>query len=1013
MAVLSKQERKRLSHPPILSLSEKRLYFQIEDSLKFHISNMRIHLNKVGFLLQIGYFKASGTFYERSKFRAADIKFVADILGLKVSVKDLAQYADRTRQQHRKLILEILGYTAFSESEDFVRSLVREMVSKQMHPRNIMSAISETLRYKKIEMPSYTYLAKLMTWEFNHFENKMVELIGKSITAEQSDALDQLIAKSGEFYDRPLITRLKFVVQSTRPKKIQHGVHNFLIIKRIFQEIFPLINQLSLSAEATQYYAAWIIKAKVTQITDIIDVNKRYLYLVAFISHYYKVWQDTLTDILLKSVQQKLNKTEKDLGEIVKKRYPEQQRMTASLLSGFNENQSRIQAIKKILCNPKLNNDEKVDQISQVLPFDDENAQLTQAEKDAQQLAIEFEKYAGQQNEFDILGSLSRKLQNQVGAIVKNLDFDAHNHVADLEKAILHYQSGKDITSRSPSAFLNSQEYKAIYKDDQFNASIYKAILFCKIANAIKSGELSLKYSYRYLSMESYLMDENYWRENKDSLLQMLDLKDFENIEALLEKLRNTLDPLFFEINRQIASGKNTHIKIQGINKYSLYTPPLEKPDYESVSEIIGRERYVPILHMLSRVNGLTQFTSAFRHHKVKGAQSKPGDEVFYAGLFGIGTDMELNRLANTAKGVRYNTLSHTVNWYFNLDNLYAVNKILTDTMSKLWLSDVFKKEQRLLHTSSDAQKRCISAESLNTNYSYKYYGHKKGANLYRFIDERGILFYSSVFSSSERDAAYVIDGLLHSDSMKSDMHSTDTHGYKEIIFAIAHLIGVTFAPRIKDLDAQKLVSFEKIKTTLQKKDYTIQPSYYVRECKIEQNWDLILRFIATMKLHNHKPSTIIKRLSSYEQQNPLQSALKEFGRIIKSIFILKYIDDVQFRQVIQKQLNKGELAHKFASALSFAKDELSESLKEDQEIAAMCKLIIQNIIILWNYIELTEIIMRSDLSKREALLESISQASILTWQHVNLFGTYDFRDLGAVNDNEFTKEEVLEFRVA
>ena len=1013
MEVLSQQERKRLSYPPLLSLSDKRVYFQIDDLLKSHISNVRLHINKVGLVLQTGYFRASGTFYEKSKFRASDIKFVADILGLQVSAKDLEHYGDRTRQQHRKIILEILGYTAFSESEDLLQSLIQDMVSKQMHPRNLLSAISETLRYKKIEMPSYTYLAKLMTREFNHFEDEKIKVVGKSITTEQSAALDQLIAKSGEFYDRPLITRLKFVVQSTRPKKIQHGVHNFLIIKKLFQEILPLINQLSLSAEASQYYAAWIVKAKVTQVTDITNANKRYLYLAAFISHYYKVWQDTLTDILLKSVQQKLNRAEKDLGEIVKQKHPEQQRMTASLLSGFNENQTIIQDVKKILRNPKLNNNEKIDQISDVLPLDDKNTQLTQAEKDAQQLAIEFEKYASQQNEFDILGSLSRKLQNQVGAIVKNLEFDAHNHMEDLKKAVLHYQSGKEITPRSPSAFLNPQEYKAVYKDDQFNVSIYKAILFCKIANALKSGQISLKYSYRYLSMESYLIDENYWWENKESLLQMLDLKDFANIEALLGKLRNTLDPLFFDINKRIVSGSNPNIKIQGVNKYSLYTPPLEKPDYESVLEIIGQGRYVPILHMMSRVNDLTQFTSAFRHHKVKGAQSKPGDEIFYAGLFGIGTDMELSRLANTAKGIRYNTLSHTVNWYFNLDNLYALNKILTDTMSKLWLSEVFKKEQQLLHTSSDAQKRCVSAESLNTNYSYKYYGHKKGANVYRFIDERGILFYSSVFSSSERDAAYVIDGLLHSDSMKSDMHSTDTHGYTEIIFAIAHLIGVTFAPRIKDLDAQKLVSFGKIKTTLQKKEYNIQPSYYVQEGKIKQSWDLILRFIATMKLHNHKPSTIIKRLSSYEQQNPLQSALKEFGRIIKSIFILKYIDDVEFRQVIQKQLNKGELAHKFASALSFAKNELFGSLKEDQEIGAMCKLIIQNIIILWNYIELTEIIMRADSTKREALLENISQASILTWQHVNLFGTYDFRNLEAANDNEFTKEEVLEFRVA
>jgi hypothetical protein len=31
--------------------------------------------------------------------------------------------------------------------------------------------------------------------------------------------------------------------------------------------------------------------------------------------------------------------------------------------------------------------------------------------------------------------------------------------------------------------------------------------------------------------------------------------------------------------------------------------------------------------------------------------------------------------------------------------------------------------------------------------------------------------------------APYVIDGLMHNDVVKSDVHSTDTHGYSEMIF--------------------------------------------------------------------------------------------------------------------------------------------------------------------------------------------------------------------------------------
>ena len=132
------------------------------------------------------------------------------------------------------------------------------------------------------------------------------------------------------------------------------------------------------------------------------------------------------------------------------------------------------------------------------------------------------------------------------------------------------------------------------------------------------------------------------------------------------------------------------------------------------------------------------------------------------------------------------------------------------------------------------------------------------------------------------------------------------------------------------------------------------------------------MRFCATIMLRKHRASTILKRLSAYTHQHPLQEALKEFGRVIKSIFVLKYVDDVTWRQAIEKQLNKGELANKFASAVSFAGQEITEAYREDQEISAMCKTILQNIIILWNYIELTRIIMRSDKEGREALLANI-----------------------------------------
>lgn len=98
---------------------------------------------------------------------------------------------------------------------------------------------------------------------------------------------------------------------------------------------------------------------------------------------------------------------------------------------------------------------------------------------------------------------------------------------------------------------------------------------------------------------------------------------------------------------------------------------------------------------------------------------------------------------------------------------------------------------------------------------------------------------------------------------------------------------------------------------------------------------------------------------------------------------------------------------------MSFGDKEIMEVHKEEQEQSAMCKTILQNVIILWNYIELTKIIMRSDKGTADALLEDIKNSFILTWQHVNLHGTYDFSALDAESRDEISLEEVINFKVA
>jgi len=152
---------------------------------------------------------------------------------------------------------------------------------------------------------------------------------------------------------------------------------------------------------------------------------------------------------------------------------------------------------------------------------------------------------------------------------------------------------------------------------------------------------------------------------------------------------------------------------------------------------------------------------------------------------------------------------------------------------------------------------------------------------------------------------------------------------------------------------------------------------------------------VATIKLKEATASDIFRRLNSYSRQHSLYRAMKAFGQIIKSLFILRYIDDLELRQAIEKQLNKVELANRFTRAIAVGNPrEFVHTEKEEQEVAEACNRLIKNCIICWNYLYLTAKLARiKSAERRQSLLRAIATHSPMAWAHINLLGEYDFSE--------------------
>lgn len=133
--------------------------------------------------------------------------------------------------------------------------------------------------------------------------------------------------------------------------------------------------------------------------------------------------------------------------------------------------------------------------------------------------------------------------------------------------------------------------------------------------------------------------------------------------------------------------------------------------------------------------------------------------------------------------------------------------------------------------------------------------------------------------------------------------------------------------------------------------------------------------------------SQLFRRLHSYAKHHPLYPALKEFGTILKSDFLLRFIADVTLRQAIEKQLKKGENANQFSTAISFGNHHaFLYGEKMEQELAEGCRRLIKNAIICWNALYLPqEIAQEPGAERRQAILAAVQQGSVASWHHVNL----------------------------
>jgi len=903
--ILPPRSIKLFDNPPVFTGEQRKQMFTAQKWVLKLLETFTNPTNKIGFVLQLGYFRAVNKFYTGKKYHKRDVEYIARSLKIDSGKISIAEYKGRTFLRHQEIILEKIGYKKFTP--EIKNELIAEaelLTSRQQKPRLIFMSLVDFLQTKKIQVPNFYTLSEIITESLNNYEATLVQIINESLSNDETDLMDDLLEKedSKSVSIRYTLTALKSHSHSIRAGKIKKNIEDYEYLENLFQKIYPVLTRLQLTPKMIKYYADVVFRSQVFQISRR-DKN-RYLYLIAFIVNSFYELNDMLVLKVNKAVQQSKNSGEKEEKNLLFENRLSKVKIMKNVASGLSQKKQTLSSIKKIMFDTRSSPETKIEAAIRILEEDIEKEK--KIDEDLALIDDEITRISNNADYYDTLEAKSRKLQNRVSAIIKHFKFDEKTSNMDLLETIEYFtkKDGK-IDTNAPLDIFDSKELKVLFdKKKKIRVSLYKILLFIKISHGIRSGALNLIHSYDYRAFENYLLPISIWKDQKAEILERSGLSKFKKWENVEQGLKKSLKAQYKITNQNIENKENDYIKVDKNGKLILSRYKAQEAP-EDILELFPQNKYISIYEILLTIHKMTGYLDSFEHVGHKHGRDLPDPTTLIAGIIGYGCNIGINKIAKLSRDVNANKLMNSIKMRFVLDNIHnANNKVLT-LMGEFEISKLFKKRKNKTHTASDGQKFISRVDSVYANKSFKYFGMNDGLVVNSFIDDSSRLFYSTVISPAEREAPYTIDGLMHNEVVKSDIHSTDTHGYNEIIFAVTHLLGISFAPRIADFKSQYLYSFDYV-SNVKRLGYKVVPHRKINIKLVEDNWDGILRFVATIKTKEVTASQLFRRLSSYSREHPLYRALKEFGKIIKTLFLLRYIDDVDLRKQIQKMSSKG-----------------------------------------------------------------------------------------------------------
>lgn len=947
-------------NPPADEREIVRHYTLTRDDLDL-LGTKRSGATRLGFALTMLYMRCPGRVLEAGEAVPAPVlRYVARQLDLPASAFDEYARRDTTRREHLAELTKLFGFTMFDRpAAQTMVTFLTAAAQTINRPHQLVGILVDELHRRRVLLPSPAVMEAVVRGARTRAERLSHEVLTSNLSAETLRSLDALLEMRPEA-KVTWLAWLRNAPQSPAPGNIgklidRVGHVRGLGLDRTRAGLLPVAVFERRADEAVRLTAQHLAELK---------APRRHAVLAAAGIRL----EEVLTDATLVM----FGKLMASLGRAAERRT--QEKAVASIRA--------LQAPLRILSvagraviNAEAAGHDPVQMIREKVDWEKFKSASASAEALAPHEAVDHTAE---------LIARHRTVRQFGPKLLDAFMFEGSPTVASLLAALevirgLYATGKRKLPPSVPLRFVPHRWRPFVISKDGVDRAAYELCAFAELRERLAAGDVWVAGSRQFKPFDSYLLP----RPTFEALRAAgpLPVSVAPAFSDHLAERRAALDEALASVAALARSGQLPDVKLDEngltITPLRAATPP--------AAEIAKRDAYdrlprVKITDVLLDVDAWTRFSDCFTHRR----SGRPADDrhALLTCILADGINLGLTRMADTCRGASLRQLAHVHDWHVSEETYAEALGRLIDAHRVLPLAQAWGDGTT---SSSDGQHFFAGGRGASIADINARHGNEPGVAFYTHISDQYGPFHTKVIAATAGEAPHVLDGLLyHQSGLQIAEHFVDTGGASDMVFGLMPFFGFSFAPRLRDLKERKLhlppgTAIDPLLAPMV--DRPIEVDH------IAAHWDELLRLATSIRSGTVTASALLRKLSAYPRQNGLAVALRETGRLERSLFMLEWIRNAELRRRAQGGLNKGEARNALARALFFCQlGEVRDRTFENQIYRASGLNLLVAAVILWNtrYLE----VAAAELGLGSEIMRHVAP---LGWEHLSLTGDYSW----------------------